>query len=140
LYRLTYFSFYPHSSGNKQRFPGGFTHAPPVPQPVEQPVVWQHPRATSKDVHVTPGSEGGVTAIIGGVTAMIGGVTAIIGGVTAMIGGVTAMIGGVTAIIGGGVTAIIGGVTAMIGGGGGGGGGGGATGVKELLAAELSES
>jgi hypothetical protein len=80
---------------------------------------------------------GGVTAMIGGVTAIIGGVTAMIGGVTAMIGGVTAIIGGVTAIIGGGVTAIIGGVTAIIGGGG---GGGGATGVKELLAAELSES
>ena len=83
---------------------------------------WQLAQAADEPEYPNVSHPGVLQTFGGGVTAIIGGVTAIIGGVTAIIGGVTAMIGGVTAMIGGG------------------GGGGGATGVKELLAAELSES
>ncbi len=59
--------------------------------------------ATSADVHLVYGNEGGGgVAIIGGGVAIIGGGVAIIGGGVAIIGGGVAIIGGGVAIIGGG--------------------------------------
>jgi hypothetical protein len=93
LYRLTYFSFYQHSSGFKQRLNGGFSHDPPVPQPVEHPVDAQHPRETSNDVHNTP-NVGAAVVVVGAAVVVVGAAVVVVGAAVVVVGAAVVVVGG----------------------------------------------